>query len=305
VPDYYRRSGHGEVISCSLQKYMYIVIHPYFHDKLRIKYSRTEDVESVNEIQHPIVRECLKLTGIDKGLEIASFADVAAGTGLGSSSAFTVGLLNALYAYQGKTVPKLQLATEACKIEIEKLKEPIGKQDQFAVAYGNMNHIKFNKDETVDVLPIAITEETRMLLESKLRLYYVGGQRNSRDILSRQNGNLALNSRIFLSLKKSLEVLEIMKRAINKGNIEAIGPILDACWLKKKEFASGITSARIDRIYCEARQRGATGGKLLGAGGAGFLLLCHDDHDDLTKSLNLRYLPVKLDREGTKILYNG
>ena len=155
--DFYSRNGYGAVVSTAINRYMYIVIHPYFHDKIRVKYSRTEDVEDINQIQHPIVRECLKKVNVERGVEIASFADVPAGTGLGSSSAFTVGLLNALYAYKGKVVPKERLAREACEIEIDILGEPIGKQDQYAAAFGNINCIRFNQDETVDVSPILLT----------------------------------------------------------------------------------------------------------------------------------------------------
>ena len=155
---FYRENGYGAVVSTAIQQYMYIIIHPYFHDKIRIKYSRTEDVDTVDAIQHPVVKECLKRIGIGTGIEIASFADIPAGTGLGSSSSFTVGLLNALYAYTGQVVSKSRLAEEACEIEIDILKEPIGKQDQYAAACGGVNYIRFNKDETVDVAPILLTE---------------------------------------------------------------------------------------------------------------------------------------------------
>ena len=178
--EFYSKNGYGAVVSAAINKYMYIVIHPYFHDKIRLKYSKTEDVENVDEIQHPIVRECLRKLELERGVEIASFADVPAGTGLGSSSAFTVGLLNALYAYKGKVVSKERLAAEACEIEIDILKEPIGKQDQYAVAYGNINYIKFNKDETVDISPILLTEQAREKLEDRLCLYYIGGKKKSR-----------------------------------------------------------------------------------------------------------------------------
>src|SRR4030043_585108 len=157
LKEFYSQNGYGAVVSAAINKYMYIVIHPYFHDKIRLKYSKTEDVKNIHEIEHPIIRECLKKVEIESGIEIASFADVPAGTGLGSSSSFTVGLLNALYAYKGKVVSKERLANEACDIEIERLGEPIGKQDQYASAYGNINYIRFSKDETVDVTPIFLT----------------------------------------------------------------------------------------------------------------------------------------------------
>ena len=159
LKEYYSQNKFGAVISTTIQKYMYIVIHPYFHDKIRLKYSITEDVNNVEEIKHPIIRECLKKVGVNSGIEITSFADIPAGTGLGSSSSFTVGLLNALYSYNGKIVTKSQLAEEACEIEISKLNEPIGKQDQYAASFGNLNYIKFNDNEKVDVIPIELKKK--------------------------------------------------------------------------------------------------------------------------------------------------
>jgi D-glycero-alpha-D-manno-heptose-7-phosphate kinase len=305
LQQFYSRSGYGAVISSAIKQYMYIVIHPYFHDKIRIKYSRTEDVNVIDEIKHPIVRECLKKVGVDKGIEIASFADVSAGTGLGSSSAFTVGLLNALYAYKGKTVSKHQLATEACEIEIDILKEPIGKQDQFAVSYGNINHIRFNQDETVEVSPISLPESLIKELESSLRLYYVGGERRSRDILSRQKINMASNSPIVEELVKSLYLVEKLKKTIIAGEFRKTGAILDTWWLCKIKLAEGITSGTINELYGTAKKNGATGGKLLGAGGAGFLLMCHQNHEKLSRQLNCRSLPFAVDTEGSKIIFNG
>ena len=189
--EFYSKNGYGAVVSTAIQKYMYIVIHPYFQSKIRIKYSKTEDVATVDEIQHPIVKECLRKVQIGTGIEIASFADVPAGTGLGSSSSFTVGLLNALYAYKGKIVPKERIAREACEIEIDILKEPIGKQDQYAAAYGNINYIRFNRDETVDVSPILLTDASKQGLENNLCLYYIGGKRKAGGILHEQKKNIS------------------------------------------------------------------------------------------------------------------
>src|SRR4030067_1256242 len=193
--EFYSKNGYGAVVSTAIQKYMYIVIHPYFQSKIRIKYSKTEDVATVDEIQHPIVKECLRKVQIGTGIEIASFADVPAGTGLGSSGSFTVGLLNALYAYKGKVISKKRLAEEACQIEIDILGEPIGKQDQYATAYGNLNYIRFNRDETVDVSLVFLNETSREKLESRVALYYVGGKRSSRDILSEQKINISLEDK--------------------------------------------------------------------------------------------------------------
>lgn len=300
--EFYSKNGYGAVVSTAINKYMYIVIHPYFHDKIRLKYLKTEDVENVDEIQHPIVRECLRKTALEKGVEIASFADVPAGTGLGSSSAFTVGLLNALYAYKGKVVSKERLAAEACEIEINILKEPIGKQDQYAVAYGNMNYIKFNKDETVDVSPILLTEQAREKLEDRLCLYYIGGKRKAGDILNEQKMNM-LNEEKFQRLRKMVTLADELRDVLSKENAGSLGAFLHKGWLYKKELASGISNEDIDDLYNKAAEHGASGGKLLGAGGAGFLLFYANNHESLKKHLGCKVLPFNIDREGTKIIF--
>lgn len=300
--EFYSKNGYGAVVSTAINKYMYIVIHPYFHDKIRLKYSKTEDVENVDEIQHPIVRECLRKAAIEKGVEIASFADVPAGTGLGSSSAFTVGLLNALYAYKGKVVSKERLAAETCEIEIDILKEPIGKQDQYAVAYGNINYIKFNKDETVDVSPILLTEEAREKLEDRLCLYYIGGKRKAGDILNEQKRNM-LNEEKFQNLRKMVTLADELRDVLHKDSVDSLGALLHKGWLYKKELASGISNEDIDGLYNKAVKHGASGGKLLGAGGTGFLLIYTDKHESLKKHLGCKVLPFSIDREGTKIIF--
>lgn len=300
--EFYAKNGYGAVVSAAINKYMYIVIHPYFHDKIRLKYSKTEDVENVDEIQHPIVRECLKKVKLEKGVEIASFADVPAGTGLGSSSAFTVGLLNALYAYKGKVVPKERLAAEACEIEIDILREPIGKQDQYAVAYGNINYIKFNKDETVDVSPILLTEPAREKLEDRLCLYYIGGKRKAGDILNEQKKNMSDEEK-FQNLKRMVMLADELKDVLHNEDIDSLGVLLHKGWLYKKELARGISNKDIDALYDKAIEHGASGGKLLGAGGTGFLLIYTDKHESMKKHLGCKVLPFNIDREGTKIIF--
>lgn len=300
--DFYSRNSYGSVVSAAIRKYMYIVIHPYFHKKIRIKYSKTEDVENVDEIKHPIVRECLKRVQIEKGIEIASFADVPAGTGLGSSSAFTVGLLNALYAYKGKIVSKERLAREACEIEIDILGEPIGKQDQYATAYGNINYIKFNRDETVDVSPLLLTDLARRRLEKDLGLYYIGGSRRSGDILSEQKKNMSKKDK-FMNLKKMVSLADELKDILQKEMLGKMGGLLHKGWLCKKELASGISNEGIDSIYDRALKNGAVGGKLLGAGGNGFLLLYSQNHERLKKILRYEVLTFSLDRDGTKVIF--
>ena len=302
LKEFYSKNGYGAVVSAAINKYMYIVIHPYFHDKIRLKYSKTEDVETVDEIQHPIVRECMRKAALERGVEIASFADVPAGTGLGSSSAFTVGLLNALYAYKGKVVSKERLAAEACEIEIDILKEPIGKQDQYAVAYGSINYIKFNKDETVDISPILLAEPARKKLEDRLCLYYIGGKRKAGDILNEQKRNM-LNEEKFQNLRKMVTLADELRDVLNKENADPLGALLHKGWLYKKELAGGISNEGIDGLYNKALEHGATGGKLLGAGGAGFLLFYSNNHESLKKHLGCKVLPFSIDREGAKIIF--
>ena len=302
LKDFYSQNGYGAVVSTAINKYMYIAIHPYFHDKIRLKYSKTEDVKSIDEIQHPIVRECLKKVQIENGIEIASFADVPAGTGLGSSSSFAVGLLNALYAYKGKTVSKEKLAQEACEIEIDSLGEPIGKQDQYAAAYGNINYIKFNKDETVDVSPILLTEPLKKALEECFCLYHIGGERRASDILSEQKNNIAIEDK-YQNLKKMVMLASELRDAFLDEKLETVGAILHRGWLYKKELASNISNSDIDDLYNTALKYDAIGGKLLGAGGTGFFLIYSKDHKQLQKHLGCRVLPFRIDREGTKIIF--
>lgn len=302
LKDFYSKNGYGAVVSAAIEKYMYIVIHPYFHNKIRIKYSKTEDVDEIDEIQHPVVRECLRRVRIEKGIEIASFADVPAGTGLGSSSAFTVGLLNALYAYKGRVMSKERLAREACEIEIDILGEPIGKQDQYAAAYGNINYIRFNKNETVDVSQILLTESAKKKLKNSLCLYYIGGERRSGDILAEQKNNIS-NGDNFQNLKKMVMLADELKEALHEEKINAVGGILHKGWLYKKGLARGISSENIDSLYDKAMKYGAIGGKLLGAGGAGFLLFFSGDHKTLRRHFGYKVLPFGIDREGTKIIF--
>ena len=300
--EFYTRNGYGAVVSAAINKYMYLVIHPYFHEKIRIKYSKTEDVSNIDDIQHPIVRECLKKLKIEKGVEIASFADVPAGTGLGSSSAFTVGLLNALYAYKGKVVSKERLAAEASEIEIDILKEPIGKQDQYASAYGNINYIRFNKDEAVDVTPILLTEKAKKELENRLCLYYTGGKRRAGDILREQKNNISIEDK-FQKLTQMVMLADELRKSLQEEDVNIVGNILHKGWLYKQGMASGISNEDINSLYEKTMRYGATGGKLLGAGGTGFLLIYSENHETLKKHLGCRILPFNIDREGSKIIF--
>jgi D-glycero-alpha-D-manno-heptose-7-phosphate kinase len=305
LPEFYRRSG-GAVLSCTIDKAMYIALHPYFHDKIRIKYSRTEDVSTVSEIDHPLVRECLNLLGIERGMEIASFADVPAGTGMGSSSAFTVGLLHALYVRIGKAPTPHELATTACEIELERVAAPIGKQDQFATAYGGLNFIQFHADGTVEVHPVKCSEKTRNELSSRLMLFYIGQERPAASILTEQARNMA-DHRKFQSVQQMVELATDLCRALEKNNLDSFGDILDQGWRLKRGLATGITNEVVESNYRLAREAGAAGGKLLGAGAGGFLLLsCRPEkQQDVRAALAaLREMPFTLTGEGSQVLHN-
>jgi D-glycero-alpha-D-manno-heptose-7-phosphate kinase len=283
---------------------MYVAIHGYFHDKIRIKYSVMEDVDSVDEIQHPIVKACLKLMKVEHGIEIASIADVPAGTGVGSSSTFTVCLLHALHTYKREYVPKEELAEEACKVEIEILKEPIGRQDQYAASYGGLNKIMFRPDDAVVVEPVVCTRQVKDELEKCLLLFYVGNNRMASGILSEQKANMAQQDK-FKTVEQMVDLAEQMRQYLADGNLSAFGELLHQGWLLKKQVASRITNPAVDEFYEKALKAGALGGKLLGAGGGGFLLIfCRpENHERVRRSLALREMQFAFENEGSRIVY--
>jgi len=304
IKDFYAHDS-GAVISTCLDKYMYICISKRFDHSIRVSYSKTEIVDAVEEIHHPIVREALKLTGINGGVEIVSIADIPTGTGLGSSGSFTVGLLNALYAYKEKNVAIEELAKEACHIEINILSEPIGKQDQYIVSFGGFQHISFNSDESVHVEPVTCTNETRTELDSNLLMFYTGVARKSSSVLHEQKKNAAQNLGY---LKEMRSLTAAAKKTLAKEkDLSDFGRILHDGWILKKKLAATITNERIDGYYHAALKSGALGGKLLGAGSGGFLLLYVEKRNQETvrKALNdLRELQFNFEPEGTKIIHN-
>ncbi len=304
LKEYYSNNGYGAVISTAIEKYMYIAIHPYFQNKIRLKYSVTEDVGSVNDIKHPIIKECIRRVNIDRGIEIASFADIPSGTGLGSSSSFTVGLLNALYIHCGVIKTNEELAKEACEIEIDILKEPIGKQDQYATAIGGFNHIKFHQDEEVETLSLNISKSFIKKFASTLRLYYIGSNRSASSILTQQKQNMSKNNKVKI-MKKMVRLTEDFKNALFNEDLKSAGALLNHNWELKKQMASNISNDKINVMYNEALKCGAMGGKLLGAGGTGFLLIMAHNHKLIEKKLNCRFLDVNLDSIGSKIIYNN
>lgn len=302
---YYKR-GYGSVVSTAIDKYIYITVNKKFDDLIRVSYSKSEMVESVDLIEHNIIREALKIVGIDKGIELVYMGDLplgSAGVGLGSSSSLAVGVLNALYAYKGRHVSAEHLAQKACEIEIDILGDPIGKQDQYAAAYGGFNYIQFNNDETVFVDPIICKKETQKELNKKLLLFYTGIERISSHILKEQWDNIDINNE-FLDKMVSLSI-SLKETIINNGS-SAVGNILHQGWGYKKQLASKITSSIIDQYYQRAIDAGATGGKILGAGGGGFLLFyCEiEKQNNVRKSMSaLKEIPFHFEPQGSKIIY--
>lgn len=295
----------GCVLSAAINKYMYILVHPCFDRRIQVKYSKTELVATAAEIQHPIVRTAVQQFNLD-GVDINSIADIPAGTGLGSSCSFTVGLLHALYLYTGRYASKEVLAQKACEIEIDILKEPIGKQDQYAAAYGGLNLITFHPDESVQVEPVIMPPGLRARLQENLLMFYLGGARAARDILSDQQANVRRDDRKFEGLVRMTELARQLRQSLASGRLEDMGPILDENWALKRSLSRSISDARIDAYYERARQNGATGGKLLGAGGGGFLLLyCDQEHQaKLRRGLaELQEMPFAFDSFGTHVIY--
>ncbi|MDC0615719.1 GHMP kinase, partial [Schleiferiaceae bacterium] len=250
---------------------MYISTHAFFEkDKIRCKYSQTETVDDVKNLQHPILRTVLEDFNLN-GIEVSSIADIPGGTGMGSSSSFTVGLLHNLSAYTGRSYGKTELGAGACRVEIDLLKEPIGKQDQYAAAFGGLNVIEFNPDGSVAVHPVNVSNETRDTLNTNLKLYYLGNQRSASAILAEQKENTSQESK-FQALTTMVSLVYKLRDALEADNLDDFGSLLHENWLLKQQLASGITNPRITEAYAAGREAGALGGKLLGAGGGGFML---------------------------------
>jgi len=295
----------GCVLSTSINKYMYILIHPFFDQKIQVKYSRTELVDRIDQIQHPIVRTALEDFQLE-GVDINSIADIPAGTGLGSSCSFTVGLLHALYAYVNRFASKETLARKACRIEIDRLGEPIGKQDQYAAAYGGLNFITFHPDESVEVEPVIMLQEKRARLDENLMMFYLGGARSAGEILSDQQENVRQDKKKFQFLVRMTELAGQLRTSLLRGDIDDTGAILDENWQLKKRLSRRISEDYIDTWYEKAKRHGALGGKLLGAGGGGFLLLyCPIERQGRLRAAlgELREMKFAFDRFGTQVIY--
>jgi len=309
LPAYFTQET-GRVLSATIFAHMYITVHrlsPLFPFKARVSYSQTELAYDVDEIKHPVVRECLKLLKIEEPIEITSIADIPGKTGLGSSSSFTVGLLHALHAYKGEIVSAEQLAEEACHIEIDVLNEPIGKQDQYAAAFGGLREYTFRGDGTVSAYPIPCNQETLSSLFGYLMLFYVGGTRNTRDILQEQSDKTISNLGTMTQMR---DMCEQAVGILNNGceHLTGFGQLLNRAWKHKRSLTSSVSSMEIDDLYDTALNAGAIGGKLLGAGGAGFLLLFVPREKQKRVREAFRGCieqPVEFDPEGSRIIYVG
>lgn len=305
IADFYREHG-GCVLSTTINRYMYLTIHPYFDEgRTALKYSQNEIVDHINDIKHSIFHCVLNEKRIS-GVEISSTADVPSGTGLGSSSSFTVGLLHTLACYQGEYVSKSVLAKEACAVEIDKLGAPIGKQDQYAAAYGGLNFIRFHKDDSVSVEPIVTKGSTRKDFQKNLVLFYTGLTHNANEILAEQKKNISQADKT-KNLIQMCELAEDMKSSLETNCLDDFGLMLHEAWMKKRELAGSISNPRIDELYEAALKYGAIGGKLLGAGGGGFLLFyCPVEKQAfLREKLRLKSFPFEFEHDGSSIVYMG
>lgn len=306
LPVFYREFG-GAVVSTAIDKFVYVTVNKKFDEKIRISYSKTEEAKSVGRIKHPLVRESMKMLGIGGGVEITSIADIPAkGTGLGSSSAFTVGLLNALHAYASRHASADKLARESCEIEIDRCGEPIGKQDQYAAAFGGFSFIQFNPNDSVSVEPIICQRATLRQLEQNLIVFYTGITRSASAILKTQQHAVASQKSKREAMIRMVALARQLKTELQRNNLNAFGEIIHENWLLKRGLTRGVSSDLIDGWYARARKAGAVGGKLLGAGAGGFLMFYAPQtrHGAIAHELkNLRRVKFGFETQGSKIIF--
>ena len=303
-PDYYRNHG-GLVLSTAIDKYIYVIVKQRFDNMIYVNYSRKEIVENVDEIQHELVREAMQITGVKRGVEITTLADVpSSGTGLGSSSTVTVGLLQALYSYNGKLVTAETLARNACEIEIGRCKKPIGMQDQYIAAYGGFREISFEKDDVVTVSKLGLNDELIRRLNRNMMLFYTNITRPSESILVEQRENISEREDSLAGLR---ELAVQARDCLKNGDLSEFGNMLHNGWELKRGLASGVSNQDLDDLYNASRKAGAIGGKIAGAGGGGFLLLYAPlaAQDNVRSALsNLRELPFLFERDGSRVVFD-
>ena len=305
LPDYYREHG-GRVLNCAIDKYIYVIVKQRFDDDIYVNYSKKEIVSRVDDVEHELVREAMLMTGVTGGVEITTLADIpsAGGSGLGSSSAVTVGLLNALFTYQGHQVSAEELAQRACTIEIDRCGKPIGKQDQYIAAFGGIRDLRFGPGEEVVAEELGLPAVERRVLQHQIMLFYTGVTRSADIILAEQNANIVA-TRPQLHVLRDLAGFAVDR--LRSGDVDAIGPALRESWEAKRKLASGVSNGQIDDAVGRALDAGASGAKLTGAGGGGFLLvICPmEQQRAVRRSLaDMRELPIKLDRLGSRVVLN-
>jgi len=304
LPSYYRERG-GRVLNCALDKYVYVIVKQRFDDDIYVNYSRKEIVSRVEDLEHALVREAMMMTGVTRGVEITTLADIpSSGSGLGSSSAVTVGLLHALSAYQGRQVSAKELAEWACTIEIERCGKPIGKQDQYIAAFGGIRDIRFGPGDEVIADDVGLSAADRRAMQQQIMLFYTGITRSANPILAEQNGNVE-------AIRPQLDLLRDLAgfaaERLREGDVDAIGPAVGESWEAKRKLASGVSNDQIDLAVGRALDAGATGVKLTGAGGGGFLLvICPIERQRAAREslADMQEFPVKLDRLGSRIVLN-
>jgi len=304
LPSFYEKD-FGAVLSSTIDKYIYVIIKGRFDDLIVVNWTKKEIVETPNEIEHDLVREAMKKAGIEKAVEITTIADIPSeGSGLGSSSSLTVGLLNAFYTFKGMQIPPERLAREACEIEIDIVGKPIGKQDHFAAAFGGLNEIIFNKDGSVKVNRVNFHNDSLRILGSNLLLFYTGMTRSADTILIKQKEKSDVLFRTLLDMRSQVSVL---KDCLENGASDSIGPIMKHGWAMKKSLVLPISNEKIDKMYDKALEAGAAGGKVCGAGGGGFLLLYvpREKQNAVRNALDeYREFPFMLERYGSRIIFN-
>lgn len=309
IPAYYEQFG-GYLVASAIDKYIYVSANKRFYDDIRLSYSKTEIVPSVDQVQHRIFREALRATGVTKGIELTSVADLPANSGLGSSSTFTVALLNALHTYQRRFVSTEQLAREACEIEIEKLGEPIGKQDQYIAAYGGVTAFTFERDGAVHVEPVPCRDEVLDELQNNLLIIYSGVERPASVVLSEQGKRVRdLDPDTVERMHRIKELGHEVYRLLVDGDVDRYGELLHEHWTNKRKLASKMTDSVIDEHYEAARKAGAIGGKLMGAGGGGFFMFYTRPQDrrrvlETMVARGLRPLRFRFELDGARIVAN-
>ena len=306
LPSYYRQRG-GAVLSTSVDKYMYVTVNQKFDNDIRLSYSITENESNIQQIKHPIVRNTLELLDIQGGIEITSISDIPSqGSGLGSSSSYAVALLHALYAYKGKSVSKEELGRLSSHIEIDLCGDRIGKQDQYAAAFGGLNLIEFNEDDSVVVTPVICKPETIKKMEESIIVFYTGRTRSASTLLSEQSDNMKKADKREL-MSNMVSLAYDMRSLLENDDIEPLGELLDQNWQLKRQMTVGISDLQIDGWYSKGILAGATGGKLLGAGNGGFMMFFapKEKHTDIIKAMKgLQRVPFSFDDKGSKIVFS-